>query len=102
MTPDRATISRSDRPNKLLAATLINGDRRRVVYFGAPKATQYPIHRDKSKRAAYIKRHQVNENWRDPYSAGFWSRWLLWNKKTISASAKWIEQQFGFPVTITP
>jgi hypothetical protein len=33
----------------------------------------------------YLERHS-KENWNDWMSAGSLSRWLLWNKKSISAS----------------
>jgi hypothetical protein len=35
------------------------------------------------------------ENWNDPYTAGFWSRWVLWNKPTITESIKDIQKRFS-------
>ena len=52
------------------------------VHFGSKNGNTYIDHRDKTKRLNYIKRHQVNENFDDPYSAGSLSRWLLWGDST--------------------
>jgi hypothetical protein len=37
---------------------------------------------DKYKRA-YIKRHQKNEDWTDPFAKGTLSRFILWNKRNL-------------------
>ncbi len=34
------------------------------------------------KRFNYLKRHEVNEDWMDPYSAGALSAYLLWGNNT--------------------
>jgi len=48
---------------------------------------------DKKK---YIARHKANERWDDPYSAGALSRFILWNKPTISASYIFYKNKFKF------
>jgi hypothetical protein len=30
----------------------------------------------------------MNENWEDPTTAGFWSRWLLWEKPDFKDALK--------------
>ena len=52
------------------------------VHFGFAGSQTYLDHHDKAKRAAYLKRHRVNENWDNPTSAGALSRWLLWGDST--------------------
>ena len=52
------------------------------VHFGSKNGNTYIDHGDKTKRLNYIKRHQVNENFDDPFSAGSLSRWLLWGEST--------------------
>ncbi len=56
-------------------------------FFGAAGYSDFTIHRDEARKLRYIKRHN-NENWAKSgiNSAGFWSRWLLWNLPTITAS----------------
>jgi hypothetical protein len=75
----------------------------RKVYFGAAGYNDHTIYyhkegkekADKMKRA-YITRHSKSENWAKSGidTAGFWSRWLLWNKPTIQASYNDIKKRF--------
>lgn len=60
----------------------------RRVYFGAYGYSDYTIHKDKDRKERYIERHKQRENWTKSGidTAGFWSRWLLWNKPTIKSS----------------
>jgi hypothetical protein len=43
-----------------------------------------------------MKRHRLRENWSKSgiKTAGFWSRWLLWNKPTLDESIRDIEKRF--------
>ena len=65
----------STRKGKRFQVTFMNG---KTVHFGSSGASTYIDSADKAKRAAYIARHRVNENWNDPYSPGALSRFLLW------------------------
>ena len=73
--------------NKRLAAvfTFLDG-RKKTVNFGQDTGSTYIDHNDDQKKAMYIARHRVNENWDDPITAGALSRWILWNKKTLDDS----------------
>ena len=51
------------------------------------------------RRANYLKRH-ANEDWTDETTAGFWARWLLWNKPTIAASIRDATRRFGLDVRL--
>jgi hypothetical protein len=70
--------------------TLLNKEtgREKSIRFGAFGMSDYTIHKDDKRKNNYIARHQVRENWADPSTAGFWSRWILWNLPTVSASLK--------------
>ena len=50
-------------------------------------------HGDEERKKKYLARHKARENWTKSGldTAGFWSRWLTWNKSSISASIKDIE-----------
>ena len=76
-------IQKSTKKGKRLMATFSNG---KVVHFGSEGGSTFIDHQDEAKKAAYLKRHAVNEKWDDPYTAGSLSRWLLWNKETLGAS----------------
>lgn len=64
--------------------------------------SDFTLHKDPERKARYIARHQAHEHWEDPRSAGFWSRWLLWNKPSLRASAQDIKRRFGIVVTFGP
>lgn len=72
-------ISESNRKGKRFLATFKDGTR---IHFGAEGASTYIDHGDKKKRAAYIARHRVAEDWTNPYTAGALSRFILWGDYT--------------------
>jgi len=76
-------IEKSEKKTKKLKATFGNG---KVVHFGSAGSSTFIDSKDEKKKAAYLSRHEKNEDWNDPYSPGALSRWLLWNKTTLSAS----------------
>lgn len=77
------TPYKSDKPDKRFYIITKTNKR---IYFGSAKHENFTIHKDEERKARYIKRHQSRENWNDPNTAGFWSRWLLWNKPTLTES----------------
>ena len=66
-----------------------------MVHFGQKGGSTYIDHKDDQKKENYLKRHRVNENWKDPTTAGALSRWILWNLKTLSASIADFKKRFG-------
>lgn len=77
------------KPPKKWTAHFPDGHR---VSFGAIGYEDYTIHHDKERMLRYLTRHQRRENWSDPYTAGFWSRWLLWSKPTMKEAIKETEK----------
>lgn len=75
-------------------------DEKKITSFGAIEYEDYTMHNDEKRKANYIKRHKSNEDWSDPTSSGFWSRWILWNKKTISASITDTEKRFKIKISL--
>ena len=55
-----------------------------IVHFGSPSppSEAFIDHGDKKKRTDYIKRHRPRENWKNPYSPGALSRYILWGETT--------------------
>ena len=53
-----------------------------VVPFGSPVHQNYLFHKDEKRRERYLKRHAVNEDWNNPFTAGALSRWILWGPTT--------------------
>lgn len=70
------------------------------IHFGAKNYEDYTIHKNSERMKRYIARHAARENWNNMYSAGFWSRWLLWNKPSIISSARDIEGRYGVKVIL--
>ena len=68
----------------------------RKIYFGAKGYSDYTIHKDPERKQRYIERHKDRENWTKSGidTAGFWSRWLCWNKPTIETSYNDIKKRF--------
>jgi hypothetical protein len=81
----------SDRPEKKYLI-LYRGHK---ISIGERGADDYTIHKDDERKARYINRHRLRERWNDPSTAGFWARWLLWNKPTLRESIKDIQERFG-------
>ncbi len=73
---------------------IITNDNKKVK-FGAYNMSDFTIHKDEARKQRYINRHKKNENWNDKDSAGAWSRWLLWNLPSITASYQDIKKIFN-------
>ena len=67
----------------------------KMVHFGATGDTDYTISHDKEMRDKYITRHKANENWGDPTSAGALSRYMLWERTSLSTAISQYRQRFG-------
>ena len=69
-------------------------DGKKTVPFGAKGMSDYTKHKDDERKERYIDRHKKNENWNDPKTAGFYSKNILWNKKTITESIRDTNNRF--------
>ena len=72
----------------------------KTVHFGARGYEDYTMHKDDDRLSNYISRHHARENWTKSGidTAGFWSRWLLWNKPSLRDSIKDIEKRFNVKI----
>ncbi len=93
-------LSRSSRSDKKYMVVIENHTGKKTVHFGQDGYSDYTKHKDKERMKRYISRHRSRENWGKSgiKTAGFWSRWLLWNKPTLSASIKDTERRFGITI----
>ena len=78
--------------------------RKKTIHFGAKGMSDYTIHKDPERKQRYINRHKKRENWNKSgiKTAGFWSLHLLWNKPSLSASIKDIENKFNVKIKKVP
>lgn len=82
---------KSDKPDKKFFIITSTGKK---VYFGSANMSDFTLHNDPLRKNRYIQRHQKRENWNDKNTAGFWSRWYLWNLPTKEASYNDIKKRF--------
>jgi len=91
----------SDKKTKKWMVSYINPKTKRVktINFGAKGMSDFTIHKDKKRKERYIKRHSgMGEDWNDPETAGFWSRWILWNLPSLKASINDTEKRFDIKI----
>ena len=86
-------IKKSTKPDKKFDA-VING--KKTVSFGQKNASDYTLHKDDDRKNRYIQRHRANEDWNKSGidTAGFYSRWVLWNKKTLQSSVNDLNDKY--------
>ena len=84
-------ISKSKNKDKKYDARI---DGKKTVSFGSALHNDFTKHSDPECKQRYTDRHQSNEHWNDPTTAGFCSRWIIWNKPTIIESIKETNKKF--------
>jgi len=89
-------IKPSTNPDKKYMAVFdMENGHTKTTHFGSKPYQDYTQHHSKIRKMLYLTRHRVNENWNDPTTAGALSRWLLWNKSTLSASIQDFKRRFN-------
>jgi len=84
-------IKPSNKPDKKYDAII---DGKKTISFGQAGASDFTKHKNEERKNMYIDTHKKNENWNDPTTAGFYSRWITWNKPTITESIKDTNRRF--------
>jgi ERCC4-type nuclease len=84
-------LQKSDKKDKKYKVTIPSDTgKSKTIYFGAAGYSDYTKHKDEDRMKLYNTRHRTRENWSKSgiKTAGFWSRWILWNKPSLLASIK--------------
>lgn len=89
-------LEKSPRATKKWRAIFPNG---RFVDFGGRGYSDYTIHKDPDRMRRYLIRHEKREDWTDPHTAGFWSRWLLWSEPSLAGAIKLMKKKFNLNIT---
>ncbi len=96
------SIKPSTNKDKKLMATFERDNGRQVTtHFGASGFKDFTIYSKqdpklaKEKKASYLARHKVNEDWNDVSSPGALARHILWSEATIEASIKKFKKKFN-------
>lgn len=93
-----AILTKSPNKTKKYKVIVSDGNTVKTIHFGAAGYDDYTTHGDDERKQRYIKRHKVTEDWNNPFTAGFWSRYTLWNKKTITASLADIRNRYNIKI----
>jgi len=94
------TLKKSTRSDKKYMVIIHLDKSKKTVHFGAKDYSDYTKHKDPERKERYITRHKKTENWNKSgiKSAGFWSRWILWNKPTFKGSITDTEKRFNIKI----
>ena len=98
MTIKLLRIARSTNPEKKMMAVFEVDGRERTTHFGQAGAKDYTLHSKldrEARKKSYDARHRPTEDWSDPTSAGALSKYILWNKPSLSASIADYKQRFN-------
>tara|TARA_R110000737_G_scaffold317222_1_gene327782 strand:+ start:1476 stop:1808 length:333 start_codon:yes stop_codon:yes gene_type:complete len=79
---------------KYMAIFTDNGKKIKSTHFGSAGMSDFTKNKDEERKKRYLNRHRKNENWNDKFSAGALSRWVLWNKPTLTASIADYKRRF--------
>lgn len=91
-----AKLQRSTRAHKKYQVSVFqNNQPVKIIHFGDPEYEDFTQHKDPQRKKNYIQRHKSRESWHDPYTAGFWARWLLWEKPSMEESKHNISKMFN-------
>jgi hypothetical protein len=93
-------LEKSDNKKHKYMVHFINPKTKKLntIRFGASGYDDFIISKgNEDKKKNYIKRHS-KEDWSDLEKAGTWSRFLLWNKKSLKASIKDMGNRFGIKI----
>lgn len=91
----KVKLIKSPNPEKKYRVIFPNGKK---VDFGGAGYSDYTIHKDPKRMKRYLTRHGgMGETWtkKGMYTAGFWSRWLLWSKPSMREAKRLLSLRFG-------
>jgi hypothetical protein len=85
-------LTQSPRSNKKWRVVINDNQNIKTIDFGASGYEDYTIHKNPKRQQSYIRRHESNENWNADgvNTAGWWSRWLLWEKPGMKSAINFV------------
>ena len=68
-----------------------------TVHFGSVPYESFIDHKDETRKASYLARHKAREDWTlaGAKTAGFYARWILWNKPSLAESIADVNRRFS-------
>lgn len=91
-------LSNSNLKGKKFKAVVYGGDGKKLktFHFGARGYEDYTMHHDNERKQRYIDRHKNEDHTK--INPGSLSRYILWNKISLSESIKDFEKRFGVKI----
>jgi len=83
------------RGKKYTAVFDMGDGKTKTTHFGSSPYSDYIHNHSEERKNLYLNRHRANEEWNDPTTAGSLSRYILWNKPTLSASIADFKNRFS-------
>jgi hypothetical protein len=98
-TPKYVKFQKSEKKGKKLKAIFYNADKQKIktTHFGATGYSDYTKHKNPKRKKSYLSRHRSREKWgrSGMMTAGALSRWILWEKTSLSAAKAAYRRRFG-------
>lgn len=97
----QAVLTKSPKSEKRFKVIVEDDKRKKTIHFGSGKPAgkgAFIDHKDPKIKDAWEARHKVREDWNDPFTAGFWSKWVLWNKETLEDSIEDLEKKYSIEI----
>ena len=92
----KVVIKPSTNAKKKYMAVFTDKDgKTKTTHFGSAGMSDYTKNKDDKRKSAYLARHKKNENWNKYETAGALSRWILWNKTSLTESIKSYKNKFN-------
>ena len=89
-------VEKSETPTKKYKAIFVDENgKEKSTQFGAKGMDDFTLTNDEEQKERYKQRHKKDLETGDPTKAGYLAMFLLWNKKTLSASIRDYKQRFG-------
>lgn len=88
-------IVKSWRPMKKYVALFEVDGYSRNVHFGSATSQTYVEGANDLKKANYLKRHAIREDWNNPLTPGSLSRWILCSEPDINDAIKAYKDKFN-------
>ena len=75
-------------------------DIKKTIQFGAKGYSDFTKHKDSDRKKRYENRHRSRENWTKSgiTTAGFWAKWILWNKPSLENSISSTSKKFNITI----
>jgi len=73
---------------------------KKTIQFGAKGYSDFTKHKDSDRKKRYENRHRSRENWTKSgiTTAGFWAKWILWNKPSLENSISSTSKKFNITI----